>query len=171
MTIRAGPGGAVVAALPHSAVARLARAHPHVYANVAVGLARRLRPALPARLWDRCGAEWCALKAGECLTSSRTGMSHAGRHPEGVYAWWRPGACVWGVVLAGSEGGGAGSVGDRATTTHILATTSATWMHSERIRGRATKKKASSERREVPRSRRGGGRGHRAPRGGRASRG
>ena len=64
MTIRAGPGGAVVAALPHSAVARLARAHPHVYANVAVGLARRLRPALPARLWDSCGAEWCAPKAG-----------------------------------------------------------------------------------------------------------
>ena len=85
MTVRAGPGGAVIAALPHSAVARLARAHPHVYAHVATELARRLRPALPARLWDRCGAEWCALRAGEALVNSARGMSHAGRHPEGVY--------------------------------------------------------------------------------------
>jgi CRP-like cAMP-binding protein len=85
MTVRAGPGGAVIAALPHSAVARLARAHPHVYAHVATELARRLRPALPARLWDRCGAEWCALRTGEALVNSARGMSHAGRHPEGVY--------------------------------------------------------------------------------------
>ena len=40
---------------------------------------------MPARLWDRCGAEWCALRAGEALVSSARGMSHAGRHPEGVY--------------------------------------------------------------------------------------
>ena len=50
MTVRAGPGGAVIAALPHSAVARLARAHPHVYAHVATELAEavKARVARPA---------------------------------------------------------------------------------------------------------------------------
>ena len=110
MTIRAGPGGAVVAALPHSAVARLARAHPHVYSNVAVGLARRLRRALPARLWDRCGAEWCALRAGEALCASRTAMSHAGRHPEGVYVV-ATGCVRLGGCGGGGEGGGADHFG------------------------------------------------------------
>jgi hypothetical protein len=61
---------AVVAVLPHSAVARLARSHPSVYTRLAVGLARRLRPSLPARAWDRCGAEWTSLGAGASLAAA-----------------------------------------------------------------------------------------------------
>ena len=137
MTIRAGPGGAVVAALPHSAVARLARAHPHVYANVAVGLARRLRPALPARLWDRCGARVVrASKAGgnvarlAPLCRTRVGTRRG-------CTWWRPGACVWGGGGGGGgEGGGSGSGGPGRPLT--ASTTSA----STTRRGR-TKKKAA----------------------------
>ena len=107
--IRAGPGGAVVGALPHSAVARLARSHPSVYTRLAVDLAHRLRPSLPARAWDRCGAEWTSLGAGASLAAAGVGHGpgghglsgsavaaaaaaaaaakspSAGRHPDGVY--------------------------------------------------------------------------------------
>ena len=144
---------------------------PHVYANVAVGLARRLRPALPARLWDRCGAEWCALKAGECLTSSRTGMSHAGRHPEGVY-----------VVATGCVRLGGWFWRERKRGCRVCWGTGRpplTYWRPLRPRGCIRNAFAGERRRrrrrrnggEAPRSRRGGGRGHRTPRGGRASRG
>jgi predicted acylesterase/phospholipase RssA/CRP-like cAMP-binding protein len=67
VTLRAGADGAVVAALPHSAVARLVRTYPSTYARVATRIARRLRPSLPARAWDRCGARWIPLGAGQTL--------------------------------------------------------------------------------------------------------
>jgi hypothetical protein len=68
----------VVAALPHSAVARLARTHPAVYTRVAAGMARRLRPSLPARAWDRCGAEWTSLAAGDSLAAAGSGHGPSG---------------------------------------------------------------------------------------------
>jgi predicted acylesterase/phospholipase RssA len=106
--LRAGPSGAVVAALPYSAVARLARADPGVHSRVAASLARRLRGSLIARAWDRCGTEWTQLEAGQSLAAATVGhapgahgltgsSAHAdeayvagaraarGRHPEGVY--------------------------------------------------------------------------------------
>ena len=98
VTLRAGADGAVVAALPHSAAARLARAYPSTYARVATRIARRLRPSLPARAWDRCGARWIPLGAGQTL-ADRLGAAraaarrresdrvadHASPHPDGVY--------------------------------------------------------------------------------------
>ena len=100
VTLRAGADGAVVAALPHSAVARLARAYPSTYARVATRIARRLRPSLPARAWDRCGARWIPLGAGQTLadrlgaaraaarrreSAADRAASHTIPHPDGVY--------------------------------------------------------------------------------------
>ena len=81
VTLRAGPGGAVVAALPHSAAARLARSRPSLYARVAARIARRLRGSLPARVWDRCGAEWIRLEAGARLRPETSVVAD----PDGVY--------------------------------------------------------------------------------------
>ena len=75
--LRAGPSGAVVAALPYSAVARLARADPGVHSRVAASLARRLRGSLIARAWDRCGTEWTQLEAGQSLAAATVGHAPA----------------------------------------------------------------------------------------------
>jgi CRP-like cAMP-binding protein len=100
VTIRAGPNGCVVAALPHSAVARLVRTYPATYARVATRIARRLRPALPAKAWDRCGVQWISLGAGQSLAdhqdSRRRALAAPGKgapgfdsrinaHADGVY--------------------------------------------------------------------------------------
>ena len=125
VTLRAGADGAVVAALPHSAVARLVRTYPSTYARIATRIARRLRPSLPARAWDRCGARWIPLGAGQTLAdrprrraraaaattrrASPSGASAArrthtwtarawpNRTPRTPTActWWSPGACAW----------------------------------------------------------------------------
>ena len=88
--IRAGPDGAVVAALPHSAVARLVRTYPATYARVATRIARRLRPALPARAWDRCGVQWISLGAGQTLAdhanARRRALGVPGSKPNSVFS-------------------------------------------------------------------------------------
>ena len=79
VTLRAGADGAVVAALPHSAVARLVRTYPSTYARIATRIARRLRPSLPARAWDRCGARWIPLGAGQTLADRLASSRAAAR--------------------------------------------------------------------------------------------
>ena len=113
------------AALPHSAVARLVRTHPSTYARIATRIARRLRPSLPARAWDRCGARWIRSARGRpSPTASRRRRGGGPRttrraSPSGASAarrthtwtarawpnrtprtptactWWSPGACAW----------------------------------------------------------------------------
>ena len=117
--LRAGPRGCVLAALPHVAVARLARSTPAVYTRIASSLARRLRPSLPMRTWDRLGAEWVSLGAGAALSGVGSGLGSGpgsgggGGHPDGVYVvvtgrvrLGLPGEAVGGECGDDASGGG-----------------------------------------------------------------
>jgi predicted acylesterase/phospholipase RssA/CRP-like cAMP-binding protein len=74
LAFRAGSNGAVVVALPASALARLARSRDKITCKMASALARRVRLTPSSLVLDRVGSEIEMLEAGEALNQREGGV-------------------------------------------------------------------------------------------------